>query len=260
MKQNILNIGFGTDKGNVRHENQDSLYVNLGKIGKHHYCLIAVADGMGGSGDGKFASSLVVGALDAWWRNVLPEMLSTTPDLFLIRDSLKSALVEANKTLWNQCQARCPGSGSTVSAAFVFDCHLIYVHVGDSRIYLTDSNSMLQITKDHTWCQQEIEAGNLSPEEAALHPKRHVLANVVGVTENVAVESGYVLLEMHNKIVICSDGLYGFLTNEEIFKLLKNEKNIQKAVSKILKNTLKTAARDNVSVILLSQTRKLFNF
>lgn len=237
-----------TDTGNVRTKNEDSMLVCGKKFKKMQALLAVVADGMGGLSHGEQASRYVTENLRQWWEIEI-EGEEKPPDIDRVSDTLGFVIEKIQAGLCSQAQQQRTNMGTTLSLIFILGDLYITKQIGDSRIYLLDKKHHYQLTKDQTWCQQEVDAGRMSAAEAAVHKKRHVLINALGVKEGFFVQGGRGQLHKKQRILLCSDGYYTYLEPKELYR------NFGRSLNRTLecsgKRIKKGAAEDNFTAILI---------
>ena len=222
-----------TDVGRVRASNQDALIE-----GER---LWGVADGMGGHNGGETASA---GARDG----LLKALEGKEPSL----DALREGVTEANALLFKQQQEdpSLSGMGTTLTVLWMSD-HFVYIgHVGDSRVYLLRDGEFRQITDDHSLVAELFRLGQLTKEQAANHPMRNVITRAVGTEENIETD---LVVEERRKgdlWLICSDGLYGMVADEQIEATLAAH-TPRRAADLLMEMALGAGGRDNVSLVIL---------
>lgn len=228
-------IAARTNVGKVRHSNQDAL------IEAPEDSLWGVADGMGGHNGGETASA---GARDG-----LIELLhGKEPE----QGCLRTAIGAVNRRLFLQQEddESLAGMGTTLTALWLSKTCVYIGHVGDSRAYRLRDGKMEQITDDHSVVAELVRCGMLTKEQAAIHPMRNVITRAVGTEEGIEVD---LLCEERRKgdvWLVCSDGLYGMVEDEDIEEILKNHEP-EKAAELLIEAALNGGGRDNVSVVVL---------
>lgn len=224
-------------KGLARAKNEDNLLV-CADIG-----LFAVADGMGGHQAGEVASRLALESLETAVRQ------TDHADLLHV---LKDAFEEANKSVYSAAQGNpdCEKMGTTLTACIIRKGKLYWLHIGDSRGYLLRDNEIKQFTEDHSYVSDFVRKGELTPEEAEVHPYRHVLTRALGTEPLINVDKGTVTLEPGDKILLCTDGLTVHLNDEEILKVARRGKPAEQA-KRLLKTALERGGVDNITLILI---------
>jgi serine/threonine protein phosphatase PrpC len=228
-----LVVGVRTDKGRVREGNEDD------KLTDKTMGLYAVADGMGGHQAGEVASATAIEALRA-------AVASGTP----IRD----AITLANDAVLERSAAdeRLRGMGTTMTAAtLAAGGTLLIGHVGDSRAYLVRDGELRQITEDHSLVEEMVRGGELTPEQAEVHPQRSVITRALGIDPGVEVDLYPVELQEGDRVLLCSDGLTGMVRTEEIAAVLQREPDPQKAASELVEAANEAGGEDNITVVLL---------
>lgn len=251
-----LQVGWMTDVGRARGHNEDSLLIFMGEQESAGaaplFGLFVLADGMGGHQAGELASALacrvVAGHLVS--QVYLPTLSSlergaTQPSL---TEVLTEAIVSANRVI-NQTL---PGSGTTLTCAMVFGERLFIGHVGDSRIYLRQaSGEVRQLTRDHSVVGKLVEIGQLTPEEAAVHPQRNMLYRAVGQGFSLEVDVQSQSLQLGDQLLLCSDGLWGLLSDEELWRIVAAAPTPSEACAQLVAAANAAGGHDNISVILV---------
>lgn len=224
--------------GKIRSNNQDSGYA-----GRH---LFLVADGMGGHAGGDVASSI------ALKRIVEADTLYSS-----VQDAefaLESALLSANTLLAETVfdHAELTGMGTTVSAMARVGDQMVIAHIGDSRIYLYRGGVLEQVTADHTFVQRLVDSGRITPEEAAVHPRRHVLMRVLGdIDSSPEIDTLVLHTQPGDRWLLCSDGLSSYLGDDKIAAVLGTFTGIKDACNRLVRETLDQGAPDNVTIVLV---------
>ena len=247
-------IGFVTDPGNVRSENQDSLIIRCGSMEQTDFALVAVADGMGGLAHGAEASTRAVQTLDQWWNEQLSDLLADGYDAAKLKNSLMVAVDRINYAIFADANAGGEKNGTTLTLAFLYQRQYLLMQVGDSRAYLLRGGKLRQLTKDQTWCRAEIDAGRLTEEKAATHPMRHVLISAIGVAEHYMLETQTGKLAPGEGLLLCSDGFYGEM-NPDCFRLEEKDASAQTMLDAAAQQLRLGAAEDNLTGVLLRLER-----
>jgi protein phosphatase len=226
-----------SDKGKVRSSNQDSGYSGTN--------LYVVADGMGGHAGGDIASALAT------------QFVAKIDDVYPDSDQAMSALLEAmrdaNRNLSDTVTkfSYLAGMGTTMDAVIFTGAIANIAHIGDSRVYLMRDSKLTQITKDHTFVQQLIDAGRLTEEEALVHPRRNVILRVLGDTsEEPEFDIHQIEVQPGDRLLLCSDGLCGVVPNYLIEENMRVP-NLDEAIELLIDEAKEYGAPDNVTVLLL---------
>lgn len=228
-------ISLGISKtGLVRQRNEDRFYAQGP--------LLIVADGMGGYTGGEYASTMVVDTI----AKVVNEATEMSTEV------LENAILQANRMVYEKSQSykELEGMGTTAVVAYVQEDILYWAHVGDSRLYIYGSEGLLRMTKDHSMVQQLVEAGTITEEEVIHHPKRNMLTRAIGVYETVEVDAGVVEVHQNDRILLCSDGLSGYIEESKIELVLSEENNESRALEDLVHLVYDAGARDNVTIVL----------
>ena len=201
---------------------------------------------MGGHAGGDVASAI------AAQRIAEADVAYPTPEDAVM--ALQSALIAANGLLAETVfeHNELTGMGTTVSAIARVGNQLGVAHIGDSRIYRFRAGELTQITTDHTFVQRLVESGRITPEEAAVHPRRAVLMRVLGdVDASPEIDSGVVDTLPGDRWLLCSDGLSGYVSDEKMTQVLGTIRTAQGAADRLVKESLDNGAPDNVTVVLV---------
>ena len=233
-----------THVGLVRENNEDALLV------REPY-LFAVADGMGGYAAGEIASRSTIKAFEAATYSLRHEMGEQD-----IKKIMLEAFAKANTHVFKMAVSneQYTGMGTTMTALYLADAANAYCcHVGDSRLYLYRDGALKQLTHDQTFVADLQEKGEITEEEAFVHPQRNILLQALGVEESVEADFFHFRLQAGDRLLLCSDGLSDMLRKQEIAQLVGVTDLVQ-AADALLEQSLDNGGRDNVSLILLDLT------
>ena len=233
-----------TDTGKVRSHNEDS--VTIVRNGSGEYLLV-VADGMGGHRAGEVASSLAVTHLGKRFSSMssIGSMLDAVNWLNDNVSEINEAILEYAKNHFDS-----PGLGTTLVLALLTKDYLIFGNIGDSSGFVLKNHKLHKVTHDHTLVNLLVEAGDLTEEEAKVHPKRNVLMKALGASEKVDLDIFEVEKDVDG-LLLCSDGLTTMMTKEQVEKILEEDLTIEEKVSKMIKKCNARGGNDNISVALL---------
>ncbi|MCU1421538.1 MAG: Stp1/IreP family PP2C-type Ser/Thr phosphatase [Microbacteriaceae bacterium] len=224
--------------GKIRANNQDSGYAGTQ--------LFVVADGMGGHAGGDVASAL---ALKRVMEADRPYASANDAEF-----ALHASLIAANSLLAETVfeHPELTGMGTTVSAILRSGDAIAIAHIGDSRIYLLRDGKLKQITADHTFVQRLVDSGRITPEEAAVHPRRSVLMRVLGdVDAAPEIDTTVHDVKPGDRWLLCSDGLSSYVSDEKIEIVLNGLANARDAADRLIKESLDQGAPDNVTVVIV---------
>lgn len=224
-----------SDPGKVRDHNEDSVWPE-DDGSADETIIVAVADGMGGHAGGEVASSV---ALDT--------AMSVGGEPAMRIQAANLAVVDAAKE-----RPRLAGMGTTLTLGILDpDGDLDLGHVGDSRAYLWRNGELQQVSRDHSYVADLIDAGELEPEQAADHPYRSVITRAVGLDLTVEVDTYGVVLEEGDRILLCSDGLTDMLDDAAIATILGEFDDAGGAADALVEAANEAGGVDNISVVLV---------
>ena len=220
--------------------------------------LFVVADGMGGHDCGEVASSMAVDTAVREARVRLAalqeELLAGnggTPGVEAYENILDESCQAANNAIKGNAEARGNDMGTTLVACMtVHDSFAICANVGDSRGYLVRGGKLHQVTKDHSLVQRLVDQGRLTAEEARHHPNSNILLRTVGTERNVEIDIFRVELEPGDRLLLCSDGLWGEVEDEQIEDILVTHPDNRIAAGELIHAAHFGGGKDNITVIL----------
>ncbi len=252
----VFSVGWCTDVGRVRDHNEDALFVLSGEQEASNaappFGLFMLADGMGGHQSGEIASVLAlrVAASFLLSRVYIPlvDVAERGADQPSLTDVVREAISQANRVVTRDY----PGSGSTLTCAMILGDRLFMGHVGDSRAYmLRVSQPARLLTKDHSLVNRLMEMGQLTEEEAAVHPQRNVLYRAIGQGATLEIDVFTYALEPGDRLLLCSDGLWGAVDEAEIWRLVQDAPTPQHACVQLVAAANAAGGNDNISVVLI---------
>ncbi|MEG0072435.1 MAG: Stp1/IreP family PP2C-type Ser/Thr phosphatase [Raoultibacter sp.] len=229
-------FGSRTDIGCLRDHNEDSLIVAPP--------LFVVADGMGGHAAGEVASEIAV------------ETLAEKAPRHANAEALGKVVEEANRAVIlaaGESEAR-TGMGTTTTAAILEGERLVIAHVGDSRAYLLHQGKLQQLTRDHSLMADMIESGQLTPEEARVHPNRSVITRALGSDPRMVPDLYEINVETGDRLLLCSDGLSSMLEDDRIETVISRTRDPQRCASALVSEAISQGGHDNITVIVVDVT------
>lgn len=251
-----LKVGWATDVGMVRSHNEDAALVitasHDGDGALPVFALCVLADGMGGHQSGEVASSLAARAVAHHIARdfYLPALISREPDTS--QSDLRDVLVGAVRAANDSVADRVPGGGTTLTCALVLDSRAYIAHVGDSRAYIVTVEGKLdQITHDHSLVDRLVELGQLTPDEAAVHPQKNVLYRAVGQGGELEVDTYMRTIGDGERLLLCSDGLWGIVAEEKMAEIVMTSPSPQAACEEMVAAANQAGGRDNITAILV---------
>ena len=253
-KTEYLAFGQASDVGMVRNSNQDSavsFFFTSHSVEEYpDFGVFIVADGMGGHHDGEKASAVTTRILaSSLTKDVYLPMLTSASDAERI--PLTEALIKGVKQANDEVLRLVPDGGTTVTAVALIGDLAHVVHVGDSRAYLITTEGIDQITRDHSLVQRLIELGQLTPEEAEVHPQKKVLYRALGQNETLEVDTSIRRLPPNSRVLICSDGLWSQVEEQELYEIAMNTVDPQQACDKLVALANTRGGVDNITAVVL---------
>jgi serine/threonine protein phosphatase PrpC len=250
-----LTVAKISDIGRVRERNEDSyLAIDMtfqSDAGLIPMGLYIVADGMGGHQKGEIASSLAakVSAHHIMQDVFLPFLSDDEQDSSRrpINEALIQAVQAANLAVYQQA----PEAGTTLTMALVFGHKAYVAHVGDSRAYVFNQATLRQITQDHSLVARLVELGQATPEEALTHTHRNVLYRAIGQAGSLEVDTYLQPFPVGSGLLLCSDGLWGLLSDDELGDILTYARTPQDAVGQMVEAANRKGGDDNITAVLV---------
>jgi len=229
-----------TDTGLVRPLNEDSLCV-VPELG-----LFAVADGMGGHMAGEIASTTALDVLQLELARKLQK--GEHPETALV-----SAVQVANEKIYEMAGSnrQWSGMGTTITACLKSGEIVYLAQVGDSRAYLFRQELLTQLTEDHSLVYDLVKSGELTEEQAQQHPQRNVLTRALGTSPSLKVDLFRQKVVKGDLLLLCTDGLTGYLKPDELRQILKTSPDLDTAARALVKRALNYGGKDNITVILI---------
>lgn len=236
--------------GRVRQVNEDYFACTASSEGR---VLAVVADGVGGHQAGEVASRMAV-------ERILKEMRDLKADLPLEdqREKLMNALLLANDEVFHYAltHPECSGMGTTVVAALISSQEAITAHIGDSRLYHYSENGLSQWTEDHSFVQELIKRGQITQEEASVHPQRNIVMRALGTEKDILVDLGQFAWKEGDVVLLCSDGLSDKVDQSVMEKWLREPISLQAKVDAMVQHALDAGGEDNITLVAVSNTPK----
>jgi serine/threonine protein phosphatase PrpC len=237
-----LNFTGATDPGLIRSNNQDAYYID--PEGR----FFVVADGMGGHAGGEEASRIateeIQGYLAANWQSPTSS-----------EELLAQAFWKANEAIL-QDQQNYPeraDMGTTVVVVILRTAESPWcAHIGDSRLYRWRNSQLEQITEDHTWVARAIKIGDITAEEARIHPFRHVLSRCLGREDLHQIDVQPLDVQVGDRLLLCTDGLTEELVEQKIHNCLKSNPSLEKAANSLVEAAKEQGGHDNITVVLVA--------
>ena len=241
-----LEFYFALDTGRARSNNEDSVAVD------EAHGLAVLADGMGGYNAGEVASHMATSFISAEMGRWLEVAADKATDVEL-RRAMDICVENANRAIYDAANAdpQYAGMGTTLVVAHVRGNELRIGHVGDSRAYRWRGNALEQITRDHSLLQEQIDAGLITPEQAAYSANKNLVTRAVGVEDSVQLETHLHELHAGDVVLMCSDGLTDMLPDSVLARLLQSHDALPAVGQAMIAAANEAGGKDNISLILI---------
>ena len=235
-----------TDKGRVRSNNEDAVVVDKDAQ------IAILADGMGGYNAGEVASGMATTFICTEMARWLAQA-GTTPQSTDVRRALEICVENANHAILGASLSnpQYAGMGTTLVAGVFHGSRLILGHIGDSRCYRLRDGALQQITRDHSWLQEQLDAGLLTAQQAALSNNRNLVTRALGVEPNVMMEVNEFQVAPGDLFLMCSDGLTDMVADEVLADMLRAQMPLEDKSTVLIDAANANGGRDNVSVLLV---------
>jgi PPM family protein phosphatase len=235
-----------TDRGLCRSNNEDSVAID------HATSLAILADGMGGYNAGEVASSMATAFIQSEMGRWLAQA-GVQANAREVRRALEICVDNANRAIFGAASAnpQYAGMGTTLVVGVFQGERLTLGHIGDSRCYRLRGEEFAQVTRDHSWLQEQVDAGILTPEQAAVSPNRNLVTRALGVDDVALMDVNEIRVMPEDTFLMCSDGLSDMVSDEEIAQLLRTDESIEAQGRKLVDLANEHGGRDNISVLLV---------
>ena len=235
-----------TDAGLVRKNNEDAVAFDA----QSGLCLLA--DGMGGYNAGEVASAMAVAFIESELGRWLKEA-GRQPTARDLRRAMEICVENANSSILNAAHANreYAGMGTTLVVGIFQDNRLMLGHIGDSRCYRLRGAELLQITKDHSLLQEQLDCGLISAEEARFSRNKNLITRALGVEDTVLLEANEHGVAPGDTYLMCSDGLSDMLSHEQLATILQGAQPLYYKVGQLIAAANECGGRDNISVVLV---------
>lgn len=241
-----MEIWGATDQGMVRKQNQD--YYRCIRLGQGQY-LAVVCDGMGGARSGDVASKL---ASEVFSQDISGSVRPEMEQQEIVK-MLVGAVKSANSAVYDQSQVSpdFQGMGTTLVAVFLQGKAAYIINVGDSRCYYVSGDQVQQVTEDHSVVGLMVARGQISEEEARIHPNKNLITRAVGTEPEVIPDCFYMGLDKGDYLLLCSDGLSNLVTKPELLYEVTHVESGTECCQRLIDMAKRRGAPDNVTVVLI---------
>lgn len=244
-----MQVGFKTDKGKARFNNEDACFVML------HDKVFVVADGVGGGNSGEIASRTAVSQAANY---ILDHSIDQCNNDTELKNYFEDCVKTINSKVYKKSKAHIENEGmaTTLVMAYVSKGYVYIINVGDSRAYIHRNKNLVQITEDHTYVNTLIKAGIISPEQALNHENKNMITRAIGADENIEADFFKIAIDVNDVILICTDGLYGELSPSIICRVLDEGLSMSETCGKLISLANQNGGSDNITLICLKVTEE----
>lgn len=240
-----MKIGYKSDVGRIRENNEDSLLV----IQEHSpdYCVFAVADGMGGHQAGEVASAMAIEGLKKFF--VKQNIINKT---YQKSEHIQKLINNINSNIYNVSleKPELHGMGTTLTSVLYRQNQLYISHIGDSRVYRINDEGIEQLTEDHSLVAGLIREGTITKEQARSHPQKNVITRAIGTDLNVKSDTYHYTLQDEDIILLCTDGLSNLVSESEIKHIIESNVDLQEAANSLVQLANAKGGTDNITLII----------
>lgn len=240
----MIDIGYKTDRGQRRLLNEDACFV------MPEQRVYMVADGVGGAAGGDMASKTAMYEIT---RYINGHKLIETATAEDIRDYFQDCLTVVNGIICETSRTRpeLTGMATTVTICCIRQGKAVFISVGDSRGYVIRRGIMTQITEDHTYVNEMLKAGIITEEDQIFKENRHVITRALGADDDVEPDFKQVILREGDTILLCTDGLYNEIVDEDIVEVFEEASSMREAALDLVNMANYQGGNDNITVVCL---------
>ena len=245
----MIEANFASDKGITRRNNEDACLV------MPQDRLYVVADGVGGNNSGEVASRAAVTCVADYVRR---HDLSKIEDETELAASFEDCISEVNASILSIAREfpDSRGMATTLVICYINDNKAYFVNIGDSRAYLKRGSSIFQVTEDHSYVNTLLKLGVITPDEAKVHERGNVITRAVGAEENVRPDFYQIDLDEGDVILLCTDGLYNEVTEDEMCELIDTGHDMKTLALDLVEQANSAGGKDNITVVCLKNRRE----
>ena len=251
-----MDVAYAQNVGRMRDHNEDALSALTGTLAGHDkapdFGLFVVADGMGGHSMGELASAVTTRTIvRVVTEKIYLALLAVNDDdrqFPPVQEILTEAIESANHEVLSSVGE---GGGTTATVALVLGSRVTIAHVGDSRAYFVTPSELQLLTRDHSLVQRLQEFGQLTAEEAAVHPQKNVLYRAVGQGEGLEIDVDSYSIPADASLFLCSDGLWGLVEDPDLLKIIQDSSSLQEACEKMIDAANEGGGPDNITALMV---------
>ncbi len=244
-----MEIYGNSDIGKRREKNEDSF--RYGQF-EDRTCWAVVCDGMGGAVGGEIASKIAADLVG----EKIGKCYRSTFETSSLRNLLSSAIVTANVSILDRISENreLTGMGTTIVSAIVKDNFALIAHVGDSRAYMISSGEIKQITRDHSLVQAMLDSGQITQEEYDKSTMKNIILKCLGaeeINDKDYIDYDAVFLNKGDSLLLCSDGLSGYVDDDVILSIVESKSDIKDGVQKLIEKANENGGYDNITAVAI---------
>jgi serine/threonine protein phosphatase PrpC len=236
------------DKGKVRSTNQDIYAIRY--CCEDQIAILVVCDGMGGANAGNVASEIACDTFVSYVSERVTADMQPDERCLLMKEAVEHANEKVHRLSIEKKEYQ--GMGTTLVAAVCCAEYQLIANVGDSRAYRVSPEHITKITSDHSYLQEMIRQGKMTPEEAELHPAKNLITRAVGVDPFVEADYYKLSLKGKDKLLLCSDGLCGLVSDDAIFKIMQKHTDMETTCQALKDAAMENGGHDNITALLFS--------
>jgi len=248
-----MKTAYKTDIGRIRSVNEDCATVLSNMNG---LTLALLADGMGGHKAGDVASQMTIDVMQRELRTVHDEMSVKQWEA-----AITMAIDRANAEVYYKASQNPEfvGMGTTIVIGLMTNSRLAIAHIGDSRAYLIHKGQLTRITEDHSLVNELLKSGQISKEEAVLHPRRNVITRALGTEQKIEADISHTEWYPGDTLLLCTDGLSNLLAETLMVEILNMDSSLEGKADLLIERALEAGGDDNVTVVLVSNEQPLMS-
>lgn len=236
-----MEFGFKSDTGRIRDVNQDAFFVMPDEG------IFLVADGVGGHNNGELASRTAMADIADY---VKENPLTSSAEEETVREYYDSLLQSVNRHIYDMAKSSAPvGMATTLVVLYIDGGRAYAVNVGDSRLYLIRDGVIRQMTEDHTYVNNLIKEGIITKEQARTHPDKNMITRAIGAEVNVKPDLFSFEAKKEDIFLLCTDGLYNEVKDQELCEILTGAKDMRTACSLLVDQANNRGGADNITAV-----------
>lgn len=240
-----MKIAYLSDIGRVRENNEDYIGAFQNKSGA---TMVLVADGVGGHNGGEVASEMAVSHLGYYFGETSFYSIDQASAWLNKQVEKENNIILENASKYSDLS----GMGTTLVVAIIFSQGILVANIGDSRGYLYRLSKLEQLTEDHSYVNELIKRGEISKEDAQLHPQKNVITRSLGISDTAELDEKVIPILRGQMLLLCTDGLTNLVTDEQITEILNVSETLEDKCQRLINAANDAGGNDNVSVLLVS--------